>query len=150
SDLSVDVLFICVKQNHLPEVIKSIIRYQTDTPLILIQNGLTHLHYQNELRQAVMVGVVEQGAKRLTQLEVKHNGQGRIVLSSRHDPEKANVFAHELHQHNFPFESSDMILNLMHQKLIANAVINPITALFQVKNKYIIKNEHIRKIALKL
>src|SRR5690625_967261 len=39
---------------------------------------------------------------------------------------------------------------MLHQKLIINAVINPLTALFQVKNIEIIHNPYIRSLAKKI
>lgn len=52
-----------------------------------------------------------------------------------------------MHQSDFPVKTFADWELLLYEKLIVNAVINPLTALFDITNGEILKNVHIQKLA---
>lgn len=138
-----DIVFICVKQSELPSVLASIKPKITNEIVVFIQNGMSHISYLSEL-PSVYVGVVEHGAHRLNDYTVNHLGDGTIRLAPFHQPvEKMN----HLHENFFPIELVTDWKSILHEKLLINAVINPITALFGCANGQIINNQYIAVIA---
>ncbi|HLQ71767.1 MAG TPA: ketopantoate reductase C-terminal domain-containing protein, partial [Bacillota bacterium] len=54
---------------------------------------------------------------------------------------------HEMDEPSFPFHLYEEWEPLLKEKLIINTVINPLTALFRIKNGYILKVPHIERLA---
>lgn len=145
---SLDCCFICVKQSELQRILHTLHELPTDLPLIFIQNGMRHIDVLKILRQPVYIGIVSHGAKRLNDVCVSHKGKGNILLASfKKDHGELHKLADSLHQNEFPFEPVEDWRSIMREKMLVNSVINPLTALFQVPNKEVIKNEHILKLA---
>lgn len=148
---SLDCCFICVKQSQLPNIMTSLQNLPADLPLIFVQNGMGHLDALQTLIQPVYIGMVSHGVKRLNDVSVSHNGDGEISLAAFRDGDRAlHELINALHQKDFPFEAAQDWLSIMKNKMLVNSVINPLTALFQVPNGMILKNESIVKLAKKL
>lgn len=146
-----DCLIICVKQTHLSNLIPFITHKNAQTPLLFLQNGMGHLEWINKIQNPSYVGVVEHGAYRLNDYTVNHLGRGIIKLAAvTGNKAELRRFVNELHQFSFPFEYIDDWGPLLKNKLIINAVINPLTALFDIANGVIATNKHIRFLAKQL
>lgn len=146
-----DVLIICVKQYHLRHILSDVLKKNSQTSLLFLQNGMGHIQLLKSLKQPVYIGVVEHGAYRVDDHIVNHTGKGKIKIASYNvrDHECENL-AKELHQFDFPFEAAENWYNMLVEKLTVNAVINPLTALFNIRNGDIIHNPYIKKIAYEL
>jgi len=143
-----DCLIICVKQPHIEHVLSYFKNISDTTPLFFLQNGMGHLELIKELPQPVYVGVIEHGASRLSDYEVNHLGAGVIKLASFTGTQtKLQLLIQELHTNEFPFEQIGNWRSLLFDKLIINAVINPLTALFNIPNGSIIENKSIKFLA---
>lgn len=142
-----DCFFICVKQTDLHDVLPFIQKFQT-VPTMFLQNGMGHLHMIDKLDQPLCVGVVEHGAQRINDNHVEHTGEGVIKIAAykdeTHDLDRLIV---ALDRPHFPVIHMDDWYDLLSEKLIVNAVINPLTALFRVQNLQIVKNSYIRNLA---
>jgi 2-dehydropantoate 2-reductase len=142
-------LIVCVKQSHIASILPFIEQVEHETPVIFLQNGLGHIDVVKRLIQPVILGVVEHGALKQNDYTVSHTGKGTIYLAPYEM--KANELTEKLvnaiHQPGFPVERKEDWYALLMNKLIINAVINPVTSLFGVKNKEIVKNSHITRIA---
>lgn len=138
-----DITFICVKQTALQDVLQTIKQTNEKETYIFLQNGMGHISFLDDLHHPY-VGVVEHGAVRLNDYTVRHLGEGsiRIAPFARSEPSITQLLSA-----NFPFEVADEWQALLHHKLIINAVINPLTAIFKQQNGCIYRNEHIRKLA---
>jgi len=146
-----DCLFICVKQPQLKHVLPFLQHLKHDTPIVFLQNGMGHIEVAKQLNQASYLGVVEHGASKLNDYTVNHLGIGKIVLGSHTgDQVQLTKIKQAINQKDFPFEQSDEVTLLLKEKLIVNAVINPLTALFNVANGDIIENKHIKILAEKV
>lgn len=146
-----DCLFICVKQPQLKSVFTSLQGLKRDVPIVFLQNGMGHIETARNLEQPTYLGVVEHGASKLNDYTVNHLGVGKVVLGSlTGDVEGLAKIIQAINQADFPFEQSYEVTLLLKEKLIVNAVINPLTALFNVVNGDIIKNKHIKVLAKKV
>lgn len=146
-----DCLFICVKQADIIDVLPKINEKNQQTPLFFLQNGMGHLRFIEKLTQSCFLGVVEHGAYRVNDYTVKHTGKGLIkVAAYKERKSKLERLVTELSTEDFPIIQENDWQNLLAEKLIINAVINPLTALFDVKNGQILTNPHLFKLANKL
>lgn len=144
------LLILCVKSVHLKAVIETIKKKKIRTPLLFLQNGMGHVNYFQLLNNDIYVGVIEHGVVRKNDYTFCHLGYGKIKLSSISNRTDAIDLAKRLSSDDFPFERVDNWQLLLKEKLIINAVINPLTALFDVKNRCIVDNSYIRKLAFQL
>src|SRR5699024_10994129 len=97
----------------------------------------------------VFLGVVEHGALREGDNIVWQTGKGIIKLAAfqEEDKGKLKTFAQQLTQDYFPVKPAAEWREQVSEKLVINAVINPLTALFHVKNGAILHNPYINELA---
>lgn len=146
-----DCYIICVKQYHLAEVMPVIMRLRKHIPLLFLQNGMEHIEHLKSIKSPIFVGVVEHGALKKTNHHVHHTGKGEIKLAVyQGDRLQLSNLVNSLHQPKFPFLMENEWNRLLVDKLIVNAVINPLTTLFDVSNGHILTNPYIRNLAKKL
>lgn len=143
-----DLLFITVKQNQLCALLKEDL--PKETPLVFLQNGMSHLELLPVNNYTCWIGSVEHGASKESDSYVKHLGNGRLRMASYHQDENLSLIIERLHQNDFPVEYHRDHLEMLADKLLINTVINPLTALFGVTNKKIIENDSLQKIAKEL
>lgn len=146
-----DIIFITVKQPQVNHVIVQLRKMNTKNNFIFLQNGMDHIEKIMTLHADVYVGVVEHGATRLSDSEVNHLGIGTIKLATlKGTDNKLAQLKKMLNNEQFPIEVLTDWEMLLKSKLLINAVINPLTALFDVENGAIVSNNHLQKIARKL
>ncbi|NQX44525.1 2-dehydropantoate 2-reductase [Paenibacillus tritici] len=146
-----DVTLITVKQKVLHEAFPELLQPLKDRKLIMIgfQNGCGHLELLQELlpESSIWAAVTTEAAKRKTLTEVIHAGKGEICIgkssSSIHinetalpDSEPAAVisFIKALSAAGFNASLSKEVDTIIYRKLMINAVINPLTAIWRVPN----------------
>ncbi|EIT84983.1 2-dehydropantoate 2-reductase [Fictibacillus macauensis ZFHKF-1] len=146
-----DLVVICVKQHQLSSVLaflKQSAMVRHAIPLFL-QNGMGHLSSIEQLPQSVvMAGVVEHGALRISETDVQQTGKGalRLFFVKGNNQDVQRYLQHPILDAVF----SENARHTMEEKLLANAVINPLTALFEVENGALLHNESLRTLALML
>lgn len=138
-----DILIVAVKQYDLPQVMTLLSSASKAMPLCFIQNGMGHLELLNILPQkTILVATVEHGAKRLNDWTVSHNGVGQTnvsVYKGTYEMEKSFPMSADP---QFPVSFYEEYRTILINKLIANALINPLTVVFQVKNGRLVDNPY--------
>lgn len=133
-----ELILVAVKQYHLPQILPVI--EALHVPLLFLQNGYGHISYLEQLEStSIYVGVVEHGALKLEQNSVEHTGFGLTRVAAFKGEFDQLRFLDERID-SFPFVKSDDYHTMLIDKLIVNAVINPLTALLGVENGRLISN----------
>lgn len=146
-----DCFIVCVKQHQMIEILPYLKKVNKQIPLLFLQNGMGHIEKIQGIKNHLYVGVVEHGALRESDNHVNHTGKGKVKLATYHGNNKGlTTLTEQLNQPIFPIVTSRNWEELLAKKLIVNAVINPITALFNVPNKEILTNSYMYHLAEKL
>ncbi|KGX83765.1 2-dehydropantoate 2-reductase [Pontibacillus marinus] len=146
-----DVLIICTKQQAVDNVIQNLQDKHITCPLLFLQNGMGHIYKVQNLSNPVSVGVMEHGALRVDEHTVKHTGKGKLRIAAVNmNEQELKTMRSNMTCDEFPIDIEDDWYNMLAKKLVINVVINPITALFQVKNGQVIENPFLERIAKRL
>ncbi len=141
-----ELTIIAVKQYHLHKVLQVIKKasLKNSHSLLFVQNGMGHLKWLKGIEGAnIFVGTIEHGALKVSANHVIHTGEGRTRIALYKGKCIAEI--KELIEpllKDFPFFFEENYDEMLIQKLIINAVINPLTAILNVKNGELIANPH--------
>jgi len=145
------VLIITVKQYSLNSIIDTLTGLSPRT-IIFLQNGMGHLRLLNHLsHHNLILGVSEHGALKVSDSVLHHTGSGITKISMYKDCE--NDVMNQLMKNQsevFPFIRKSDWETMLKEKLIVNATINPLTALFRVKNGELLTNPYFHKLFYEL
>lgn len=123
-------------QDSIPalEQIKSILR--TDTAILVLQNGLGVEHVVKRVvgETEVFRGVTEIAAEFLTPGKIRYWNGKTTMAESKSANEVAEIFVNA----GLETHVSDKIDEEIWRKFVLNCVVNPLTALFQVRNNEIL------------
>ncbi len=134
-----DLLFVAVKERDVAAVIDAI--RDVKVACVFLQNGLAHVNKVSKLTVPAYLGIVEHGARRLDLNVVEHTGTGILTVGSLR-PVPAFDFQ-SVYTFDFPIVISKDILVIANEKLIMNAVINPLTAYFNVTNGELMTDQQL-------
>lgn len=106
-----------------------------DATIVLLQNGMgQHQSIMQRLPNShVLAATTTEGALLREPFAVQHTGHGKTVIGSFGDTQPLSTFARRSLQ-CIGMVWVDDIERLLWQKLVINAVINPLTAIYQCRN----------------
>ena len=135
-----DLVIIAVKQYQLQTIIPTLINAHTN--LLFVQNGMGHVQYFNQLSKnnQIFVGVVEHGALKDHSNSVIHTGKGVIKVASYSENSSLDLSLVQVDE-LFPVLYEKDYKAMLTNKLVVNAMINPLTAVLEVTNGEVLINE---------
>ncbi|EQB66001.1 MAG: hypothetical protein AMDU3_IPLC00001G0167 [Thermoplasmatales archaeon I-plasma] len=134
-----DVTIVAVKSYDLENVFSN---HELKGRVILIQNGLAHLKMEKEGVEK-FYAVTTWGAKKIGRGAAELTGRGYFRVGS----DSGRMDISFLNDAGINAVWSDNIREELYRKAAINAVINPITALFGVKNGEVIRSRELWEIA---
>lgn len=134
-------ILVAVKYSHLPDVIKKLKSCCLDNPIVFMQNGMMHIELIRNLPQKnIAAGIVEHGALKISETEIRHTGNGLFRFALLSGDEKR--FLPLLNINGVKAEWHTEADKMLFRKVLLNAMINPLTALLSVKNGELLSNPH--------
>ncbi|MBP1961409.1 ketopantoate reductase family protein [Paenibacillus aceris] len=154
-----DYIFLMVKQPAITQELVQYIQAQSspNTYLVSFQNGIGHesMLSQGVGRAKLLLAVTTEGAKREGLTTVFHTGHGVTYIGSvdqTEDDENSMHFllVNLLEKAGFQTKMSKNMVVRIWDKLIINAVINPLTAILRVKNGELLNSVWTKSLMLAL
>lgn len=136
--MEADLTIVAVKSYDLENVLD---KYQPKGKVLFIQNGLKHINIEREGMEKFFA-VTTWAGRRIEKGKVEITGRGYFRVGG-----KGNLDLSVFTDSGINAEWSDNIIQEIYRKAAINSVINPITALFKVKNGSIIENPYLWSIA---
>lgn len=145
-----DVVIIAVKQPDLPMLMAEHNKAQVpDQALLFLQNGASHIELLDKLDYPhLFIGIVEHGVYKQSDHSVVLRGMGEIKVGIYKG--NADRLAPLLNLITFPFKLADDWQSNLSDKLMVNAIINPLTALYRVPNGALVSNPFYYQIMRKV
>ncbi|MFD2682931.1 2-dehydropantoate 2-reductase [Bacillus seohaeanensis] len=148
---NVDLVIVAVKQYHLNSIKNTLLQISQNTPLLFLQNGLAHLTFIEALpHRHIFVGTVEHGAVKSGNISVSHNGIGSTSVAVVKGNEQKLDYLFKDSIPLFPFRLEVEYKTMILKKLFVNVLINPLTAITNVKNGRIIENPFFQEVQIQL
>jgi 2-dehydropantoate 2-reductase len=144
--MKVRLVIVTVKQTNLDKVLPWIrMNVGESVPLLFLMNGMGHheLAHQQLPHNHIYFGTTQSGATRLSPNEVEERGRSITKIGSMWKqachPSLLNLMD-KLDKKGIHLQWSEEIEVEMWRKCVINSCINPLTALFQVKNGTLIED----------
>ena len=137
-----DLLVIAVKYGHLQKLYNQLALFSSEMPLLFMQNGLAHFEEALLLPQKnIAFGSVTFGAQLLDHSTVQHRGVGLFKIAIERGEHQAFQQLLQLQRFLFPIELASNAEQMLFAKAALNSLINPLTAVLQVKNGELVTNQ---------
>lgn len=142
----IDIMVNTLKQTNLSgwfeqneQIIPSIIKEYV--PILFLQNGMGHLEEASKRGfLKAFPAIVTHGIMKHSKTEVEHTGKGALIIDDSLNKPLVTMLNNEP---DYPVHETGNVEGYQKKKLIVNAVVNPITALYGIRNGELIENEQL-------
>ena len=135
------LVIIAVKYGQLHQVYETLHTLDPSIPLLFLQNGLAHFEEVKLLPQrSIAFGSCQFGAQRENDTTVLHRGQGILKIAIEKGDARPFTFISKSTTPMFQVEFVESAENMLFEKALLNCFINPLTAILEVKNGYLVES----------
>ncbi|MFC5588530.1 2-dehydropantoate 2-reductase [Sporosarcina soli] len=134
---------VAVKFSGVEELLMTMQQAKVNPPVLFVQNGIGHLELvERSALRHVVFATVEHGAGRCDDRTVSHNGVGNLTRAVFRGDERLFEFLRRAAARDFPVVYHPDAEQILMRKVLINCMINPLTAILQVKNGELLKNPY--------
>lgn len=142
-----DLAIITVKYGQLHTVYEELATLPKDIPLLFMQNGLAHFEEALQLQQeTIAFSSVTFGAQVKNNTTVLHRGLGVCQMAIARGDKALFLKLQQLVNCEFPITITQNAEQMLFEKAVFNSLINPLTAILQVKNGELVTNKNAFKL----
>ncbi|MCM3637967.1 2-dehydropantoate 2-reductase [Sporosarcina luteola] len=136
---------ISTKYEGVAPVVEVILDRNIMNPVMFVQNGYGHFEFiRGTSMSDVFFATVEHGAGRLDDRTVSHNGVGTINIAPYRGDETSFDFMQAVSSAVFPVAYTKDAHHIIFRKVLINCMINPLTAILQVRNGELVRNPNAK------
>ncbi|MGE7997160.1 ketopantoate reductase family protein [Lysinibacillus sp. NPDC093190] len=137
-----DLIVIAVKYGQLQELYEQLSALPSTVSLLFMQNGLAHFDEALRLPQKnIAFCSVSFGAQMINQSTVQHRGVGVCKIAIERGNSDAFNDLLQVRNSLYPVELVANAEQMLFEKAVFNCLINPLTAILQVKNGELVTNK---------
>lgn len=142
------IIIVTVKQHQMNKIIPILQKNSSRKTYLFVQNGMGHLSVIEKIRNGeILLGSIEHGAMKVNDNKVVHTGVGKTNIAFfTNKTEQLPSYIASWSGDRFPIYLQRDWYTMMAYKLIANAVINPLTAIFRISNGTLLSNQYYKKV----
>jgi 2-dehydropantoate 2-reductase len=126
----------------------------SETKILSFQNGLDNIDQINKVvkKHQIIAGITTHGVQYIEPGLIYHKGSGSTVIGeiSGKKTQRIQQIASIFNGVHIPVTVSSQIIEDIWKKAIVNASINPLTAIFQCPNGYLVKNPILTELVEKI
>lgn len=136
---------VAVKFNGVASILEILKNKKMKNAVLFVQNGFGHVDMVSETELPhLFFATVEHGAGRLDDRSVSHNGIGVMKIAPYRGDATNFDFLKNIRSTSFPIEFVRDAKQTVLRKVLINCMINPITAILQMKNGALLENEYAK------
>ena len=151
-----DLYLVTVKQTDLPGLLPVLRKVPDHARVLALQNGMGHQELLADTisEERCYYGINAEGARRISAVEVEHTGSGALRVGpwkERQEQDHVMVsFVEAARAAGISATYEQAIEPFAWRKLLANSLINPLTAIFEVPNGALLENSHTKQLMREL
>ncbi|MCG7342773.1 2-dehydropantoate 2-reductase [Sporosarcina sp. ACRSL] len=138
---------VATKYGGVAPIVEDIVGRNLKNPVMFIQNGYGHFEFVSKTAiPNVFFATVEHGAGRLDDRSISHNGIGTIKIAPYRGDTTSFDFMKNVDSSSFPVTYANDAHKTVLRKVLINCMINPLTAILQVRNGELVENRYAKSL----